>query len=192
MSLPRHTDEGDKVETIVTHKYDHVAIKTNNEIVKYGAIGTIIHRGTQGSNGHYVYNRFNEITNEWEQIDDQLIITGRNSAKENNQGTIFILQKLKNAKPEDNQLPAKRQYNDQEKWENVPYKRSTSYRKQERTNIPCRFYKMDKCREGERCKYLHQICRNYLEGKCIYNDYCEYKHTNQRQARLPPRKHKQY
>ena len=188
LSLPRHNEEGEKIETMITHKADHIAIKTNNEIIKYGAIGTIIHRGTQGSSGHYIYNQFNEKTNEWEQIDDHVIISGKKAAHENNQGSIFILQKLK-PNPEKTQVPWKKPY-DVERWEEVSYKRKTPYQKRENLNIPCKFFKIDKCREGERCKYLHQICREYQEGRCIYNDYCEYKHT--KPTRSPQRKYQQY
>ena len=189
LCLPRHNEEGEKVETIITHKADHIAIKANNETIKYGAIGAVVHRGTRGSSGHYIYNLFNEKTNEWEQIDDHLIISGKNAAQENNQGNIFILQKLK-PKPDKTQTPFKKPNNNLEKWEEVSYKRRAPHQKQENINIPCKFFRIDKCREGERCKYLHKICKEYQEGRCMYNNFCNYKHT--KPTRSPQRTYKQY
>ena len=212
ISLPRHTEEGEKIETEITHKQQYIRIRENNEEIRYGAIGAIVHRGTQGASGHYIYNRLNVQTREWEQIDDNAIITGEKCAEENNQGIIFILQKLKhpneNYNHKDEKLIVREEWEEEvyegppiaprpgknskdlnqpwekpkEKWQKVTHKRSTNPRREINTTsyIPCRYYKLDKCREGYNCKYFHHTCLDFLNGKCMYNDYCKYRHPEKK------------
>lgn len=169
LTVPRHTEEGVKINTKIGHNMKSITMYENEEHVEYGVSGVIIHRGSQGLNGHYIYNHFDPRTSSWKQIDDHLIRTGSEVAGENKQGVIFILTKLdrkrnqKTHKAEE-KLPNR---NRPEHFE----ERNPRYR-----TTPCKFYKYDQCTKGENCTFLHHTCSNFIQGNCPYNDYCKFKH----------------
>nr|XP_020455265.1 zinc finger CCCH-type antiviral protein 1-like isoform X1 [Monopterus albus]XP_020455266.1 zinc finger CCCH-type antiviral protein 1-like isoform X1 [Monopterus albus] len=41
---------------------------------------------------------------------------------------------------------------------------------------PCKYYNKSRCRDGDRCPYLH-VCKFYLEGNCRYGSACRLKHS---------------
>ena len=171
VSIPRHTEEGEKINTDICfgNKDAVIDIWEKEEKLQYGIKGIIIHRGNQGLNGHYVYNHYNEKTKRWQQIDDHIITEGNNHATENKQGVVYIFRKL-----------TKTQYTPSKMLENreTPHPKSSQQDRRPNTikNVPCKFFKYDECREGDNCKFLHHNCEDFLDGNCDLNNYCKYRH----------------
>ena len=179
VSVARHTEEGQKIETTITNKTKSIIIYENDYPVHYGVTGVIVHKGNQGSNGHYIYNHFNDQS--WQQIDDHKI-TSLLKPEENSQGTIFLLTKMKREQQQiaPRSTPERNDYN-----------REQSRNNNRTKSIPCRFYKYDKCRRGEECLFLHYTCKDFQQGKCPYNDYCKFRHPTTKPTR-PMYQNRQY
>ena len=179
VSVARHTEEGQKIETTITNKTKSIIIYENDYPVHYGVTGVIVHKGNQGSNGHYIYNHFNDQS--WQQIDDHKI-TSLLKPEENSQGTIFVLTKMKREQQQvaPRSTPERNDYN-----------REQSRNNNRTKSIPCRFYKYDKCRRGEECLFLHYTCKDFQQGKCPYNDYCKFRHPSTKPTR-PMYQNRQY
>ena len=174
IDIPRHTDEGEKIETEVVHSRDRIFIYEKEVKVEYQVVGVIIHRGNQGQNGHYIYNQYDYANRIWKQIDDNMIHIGNEYASENKQGTIFILRKLE--KTEEYRKRSTSLYRGKVRNitpQETPYTSTTR-----NTDYPCKFYKYDKCTKGNTCRFLHHTCRDFLQGECKYNDYCRYRHPS--------------
>ena len=178
--VARHTEEGEKIESTITNKNKSILIYENDKPVKYAVTGVIIHKGNQGSNGHYVYNHYDGKY--WHQIDDQTI-TALQKPEENSQGTIFILKKMKHEQQQiDPKITPERNEYPREQRKNSPRMKS----------IPCKFYKYDKCRRGDECLYLHYTCKDFQQGKCPYNDYCKFRHAPSKPTRPTYQNPRQY
>ena len=182
ISLSRHTEEGEKIETDVENRGESLIVYEGEQKVEYRVSGVIIHRGNQGQNGHYIYNHYNG--KEWVQMDDHIININRHP-EENRQGAIFLLRKMNQEQLHDTNNPYEEKVTNRSQQDHSKYKTNNQ--------IPCRFYKYDKCRKGDECRFLHHTCKEFQEGNCQYNDYCQFRHalkttTQPRQRQI----HKQY
>ena len=174
VDIPRHTDDGEKIETEVVHSKERIIVHEKGIKVEYRVTGVIIHRGIFGQSGHYVYNQYDYINKKWRQIDDHMILVGNEHATENKHGTMFLLKRLEKVEASQKLLPNHYRDDWQRKSnEEIPYTSTTR-----NTDYPCKFFKYDRCNRGNTCRFLHHTCRDFLKGECKYNDYCRYRHPS--------------
>ena len=101
VEIPRATDIGNKNTVTVKDTRKRVQLIENNEKVEYRTTSVIVHKGDFSLNGHYVLNFFNPSNKRWEQIDDDEVTVANHLEEENEQGVIYILEKIiQNPTPE--------------------------------------------------------------------------------------------
>ena len=196
---PRNLDDGEKVRTTVTNPNKILELKEKDGIIKYRIKGVMIHRGNEIGSGHYVLNSYDQIKDEWLQIDDSKVIENNQVKGENGQGVVFIFRRVKNENTnyETSNKPnkpsrtnyytyypqnGKRDYYNNEgqsqhgrtspKYKN---KRDKSQGK-DTSEIPCKYYKNNECEIGYYCPYLHHSCPHYQRGYCKFGDRCRFRH----------------
>ena len=59
-------------------------------------------------------------------------------------------------------------------WSNSQKDENT--RRPRQSKIPCLYYKLGQCKEGDDCQFLHHVCRFYLAGNCKFDEDCRYRH----------------
>ena len=102
IEIPRATHLEEKNTITVKDTRNRVHMMENNEKVEYRTTSVIVHKGDFSLNGHYILNYFNPFNKRWERIDDDEVTVANHLEEENEQGVIYILEKIKqNMNPEE-------------------------------------------------------------------------------------------
>ena len=96
VQVNRRTESG-KNNLPITCKDGEVKVKEKGVLTRYKVKGVIAHKGEEGESGHYVCNILGnaKMGNKWYQIDDAEIKSEVIARKTNQEGTIFMMRKIK-------------------------------------------------------------------------------------------------
>ena len=95
IDIPKVRSQEVKGKSLVKDASETMKIALNEKEIEYKVAGVIIHKGEETETGHYVMNRYNHTKQRWEQFDDHQILLGENFEKSNEEGMIYILNKVK-------------------------------------------------------------------------------------------------
>ena len=95
IEIPKGAPLEAKRKSLVKDATKLIKISQNGDEIEYKVAGIVIHKGEETETGHYVMNRYNQSKEKWEQFDDHLIIHEKNFEKENEEGVLYILNKIK-------------------------------------------------------------------------------------------------